>query len=72
MPPPRLQPQASANPVPIAVARTICAMAPGNTIRRTAIRSSIEKCSPTPNISRITPISASCPAVALSATAPGA
>ena len=40
-------------------------------MRRTAIRSSIEKCSPTPNISSITPISASWPASPMSATKPG-
>jgi hypothetical protein len=44
---------------PIAVAVRICATAPGSAIARTDIRSLIEKCSPTPNISRITPISAS-------------
>ena len=37
-------------------------IAPGTAMRATAIRSLSEKCSPTPNISRMTPISASSPA----------
>jgi hypothetical protein len=37
----------------------------------TASRSSIEKCSPTPNIISMMPISASCCVSAMSATKPG-
>ncbi len=70
-PAPKLQPQRAAMPAPIAVAMTICPMAPGMAIRRTAIRSATEKCKPTPNMSRMTPISANCPDIALSATNPG-
>ena len=58
-------------PTPSAVATTICTIAPGMAMRRTASRSSSEKCSPTPNIISITPISASWPASATSATKPG-
>ena len=58
-PAPRLQPQRSATPIPSAVATTICKTAPGTAIRLTARRSFSEKCNPTPNIKRITPISAS-------------
>ena len=68
---PRAQPHHSASSVPSRVATAICTMAPGTAMRRTAIRSSIEKCSPTPNISSITPISASWPASPMSATKPG-
>ena len=49
----------------------ICAIAPGTAIARTDSRSSSEKCSPTPNISRMTPISASSLAMPWSATKPG-
>ncbi|GJE46971.1 hypothetical protein AEGHOMDF_6180 [Methylobacterium soli] len=70
-PAPRLQPQASARPPPMMVATPICTTAPGSAMLRTAIRSLIEKCRPTPNISRITPISASCPASPLLPTKPG-
>jgi hypothetical protein len=52
----------------MAVAARICTTAPGMAILRTAIRSLTEKCNPTPNISRITPISASCGASSVSAT----
>ena len=65
---PPLQPQSIAAPAPSSVATTICTIAPGTAMRRTAIRSSSEKCSPTPNISSITPISASWPARPTSAT----
>ncbi len=58
-------------PAPMAVAVTICATAPGSAMKRTDIRSLIEKCRPTPNISRITPISASWLASPESATKPG-
>ena len=46
-------------------------MAPGTTMRATDTRSLSEKCSPTPNISRMTPISASSAASAASAVKPG-
>ncbi len=54
-----------------AVTKAICASAPGMAMAFTAIRSRSEKCRPTPNISRITPISASCGASVWSATKPG-
>ena len=44
---------------------------PGTAILRTASRSASEKCRPTPNISRMTPISASWAARPASATKPG-
>ncbi len=56
---PKPQPQNIAAAIPSRVATRICTMAPGTAMRRTAIRSSNEKCKPTPNISSITPISAS-------------
>ena len=65
------QPQAVARPAPSAVATAICTTAPGMAMPRTDIRSSTEKCRPTPNISNITPTSASCMARATSATKPG-
>ncbi len=65
------QPHESDMAAPISVAATICTSAPGSAMRRTASRSSSEKCRPTPNISSITPISASCAAMAASATKPG-
>ena len=65
------QPQATAAAAPSRVATPICTTAPGAAILRTASRSSSEKWRPTPNISSITPISASCPASATSATKPG-
>jgi len=68
---PRLQPQIEETPMPRSVAAAIWTMAPGTAIFLTAIRSSSEKCSPTPNINSITPISASCPARPTSATKPG-
>ena len=55
----------------MAVATAICTTAPGSAMVRTVIRSLIEKCRPTPNISRITPISASWPASFWSPTKPG-
>ena len=70
-PVPKVQPSRCASPMPMAVAVTICATAPGSAMYRTDIRSLIEKCSPTPNISRITPISASWFARPESATNPG-
>ena len=49
----------------------LCPNAPGMAIERTASKSFRLKCSPTPNISRITPISASCEAIFTSPTTPG-
>ena len=68
MPPPIDQPHIVAIAVPIAVATAICTSGPISTMRRTAIRSATEKCRPTPNISRITPMSASWPAIEVVAT----
>ena len=45
--------------MPSTVATAICTIAPGIAMARTESRSCKEKCRPTPNISRITPISAS-------------
>ena len=44
--------------IPNRVATDICTIAPGMAILRTAFRSAIEKCIPTPNIKNITPNSA--------------
>jgi len=71
IPAPNDQPHKLARPVPSAVATMICVNAPGNATRRTAMRSRMEKWVPTPHISRITPISASCGARCASATNPG-
>jgi hypothetical protein len=71
IPAPNDHPHKIARPAPSAVATMICVNAPGNATRRTAKRSRMEKCVPTPNISRITPISASCGARCASATKPG-
>ena len=57
--------------LPGAVAKRICPIAPGMAMARTASRSLMEKCRPTPNISRITPISASWCAILTSAMYPG-
>jgi len=67
----RSQPQPIARAAPIAVATAICAMAPGRAIRRTRNNVSTEKCRPTPNINRMTPISASSAARLESPTKPG-
>ncbi len=56
---------------PIAVAQPICTSAPGTATPRASASCLGEKWSPTPNISRITPISASWPAAAMSPTKPG-
>jgi len=53
------------------VATAICPMAPGIAMRFCARSSGIEKWMPTPNISRITPSSASSLAVPVLATRPG-
>ncbi len=68
---PTLQPHASASAPPSSVATVICTTAPGSAILRTASRSRSEKCRPTPNISSITPTSASCCASDRSPTNPG-
>ena len=65
------QPIHAASPTPSSVAQTIWAMAPGMAMARTESRSSSEKCRPTPNISKITPSSASWLARFWSATKPG-
>lgn len=65
------QPRAAESAIPSSVATAIWAMAPGMAIDFTAIRSLSEKCSPTPNISRMTPSSASSGASLVSATKPG-
>ncbi|MNT40985.1 hypothetical protein D3C72_1773320 [compost metagenome] len=63
-----LQPSSWERPSPSRVARVICTMAPGMAICLTDSRSFREKCRPTPNISRMTPISASSGASLRSAT----
>src|SRR5215212_2455311 len=68
---PQPQPKIWASPKPRRVTTAICPMAPGTAMLRRAKRSFKEKCSPTPNMSRMTPISASCGASAWSATKPG-
>ena len=68
---PTPQPIHHASPMPSRVATLICTTAPGTASRRTESRSPSEKCSPTPNISSITPISDSCEAMCTSATKPG-
>jgi hypothetical protein len=57
--------------MPRRVATAIWAIAPGIATVHPERRSFSEKCRPTPNISRMTPISASAPASAWSATKPG-
>jgi len=69
--PPHSHPHNFASSVPSSVATPICATAPGMAMRFTAIKSRREKCSPTPNISNMTPISESCEAMVKSATTPG-
>ena len=64
-------PKAAATPVPSAAAARIWTSAPGTATRRTAIKSSRWKWSPTPNMSRITPTSANWPAISRLATNPG-
>ena len=65
------QPSHHARPMPSSVATAICTIAPGMAMARTDSRSLSEKCRPTPNISRMTPISASSLAMPWSATKPG-
>ena len=68
---PSVHPQKCAMAAPMAVAVAICATAPGSAMDFTDIRSLMEKCRPTPNISRITPISDSWLAMPASPTKPG-
>ena len=70
-PAPQVQSHHQARPMPSSVASVICTTAPGMAMRLTASRSFSEKCSPTPNISSMTPISESCEAMCTSATKPG-
>ena len=70
-PDPQDQPQKCETAAPRAVAAAIWKTAPGTAIPRTAMRSRGEKWRPTPNIRRMTPISASCEASPASATKPG-
>ena len=67
----QLQPIVTASPMQARVAAVLCASAPGIASERTASRSFKLKCRPTPNISRITPISASWDAIFASPTTPG-
>jgi hypothetical protein len=67
-PVPTGQPMAQASAMPSPVAAAICPTAPGIAMARTASRSPREKWRPTPNISRMTPISASWGASSWSAT----
>ncbi len=69
--PPMLQPIVSPRPVPSSVTTMIWPNAPGTAMALTARRSRIEKWIPTPNMSRITPISASSDARLASAMNPG-
>ena len=70
-PVPKLQPHSEHRPMPSRVASTIWPIAPGIAMPLTASRSEAEKCRPTPNISRMTPTSASCDESPASATKPG-
>ncbi len=70
-PAPGGQPMAQPSSMPRGVATTAWAMAPGMAMARTDNRSSREKCSPTPNIRRMMPISASWLATLWSAMNPG-
>ena len=65
------QPKASPIPRPSSVATLLWTSAPGIARRPTVRRSSTWKCSPTPNISSTTPISASWLASGRSARSPG-
>ena len=53
-------PSMQASAYPSAAEAATCTIAPGTTMARIANRSFSEKCRPTPNISRMTPISANC------------
>ena len=71
MPPASDQPRMADSPTPSRVAAEIWATAPGMAMAPTLSRSLSEKCRPTPNISRMTPISANSGARVWSATKPG-
>ena len=68
---PHDHPQHLANKIPKIVEIVICVIAPGTAIFLTDIKSFVEKCSPTPNINNITPISESCLPNSTSAVNPG-
>ena len=68
---PHGQPQKWASTAPKQVASPIWSIAPGTAIFLTRMRSDIEKCRPTPNISSMTPISESSEAILTSPTNPG-
>jgi hypothetical protein len=70
-PPPTPQPSVAPSHRPSATPTIVWMSAPGMAIERTARRSRIEKWIPTPNISRITPTSASWVAISTSAMRPG-
>ena len=70
-PPPMPQPSADPSRCPSSAATIVWTMAPGIAIDRTASRSRIENWMPTPNISRMTPSSASSRAMSVSAIEPG-
>ena len=70
-PPPTLQPSAEPSQTPNSPETSVWRMAPGIAIERTASRSRKENWIPTPNIRRITPISASSSAMFVSASSPG-
>ena len=65
------QPQKCVTKIASAVAAMICTTAPGTAIDQTRLRSLNEKCSPTPNMRKMTPISASSGASEVSPTNPG-
>ncbi len=65
------QPNSRPTSAPQRVAVMLCTSAPGMATFRTASSSFRWKCSPTPNISKITPISAICSARCRSASKPG-
>ena len=67
-PAPSGQPSHQPTAMPSGVATSPCASAPGTAMARTDSKSLSEKCSPTPNISRMTPTSASWLAMFWSAT----
>jgi hypothetical protein len=70
-PPPTPHPSAEPSHTPNRHETTVWMIAPGTAMERTARRSRIEKWIPTPNISRMTPSSASSRAMSVSAIRPG-
>ena len=70
-PPPRLHPSAEPSQIPNSPDTIVWTIAPGIAIERTASSSRIENWIPTPNISRMTPSSASSSAMSVSAMNPG-